>query len=75
MYFLRTHIRDDLPQNGALHQNGAPNLRSRGAPFCGLWLYSGVRVLASRILHEILLLIGELAIRRTTFYEELIFQN
>ena len=35
MYFLRTHIRDDLPQNGALRQNGAPNLRSRGARFAG----------------------------------------
>ena len=41
------------------------------------WLinYSGVRVIASRILHEIFLLIGELAIRRTSFYDELIFQN
>ena len=29
------------------------------------YLYSGVRVIASRILHEICLLIGELAIRRT----------
>ena len=38
-------------------------------------LYSGVRVIASRILHEIFLLIGELAIRRTSFYDELIFQN
>ena len=28
-------------------------------------VYSGVRVIASRILHEICLLIGELAIRRT----------
>ena len=37
--------------------------------------YSGVRVIASRILHEIFLLIGELAIRRTSFYDELIFQN
>ena len=30
-----------------------------------LLLYSGVRVIASRILHEICLLIGELAIRGT----------
>ena len=29
------------------------------------YLYSGVRVIASRILHEICLLIGELAIRGT----------
>ena len=30
---------------------------------------------SSRILHEIFLLIGELAIRRTSFYDELIFPN
>ena len=38
-------------------------------------MYSGVRVIASRILLEIFLLIGELAIRRTSFYDEFIFQN
>ena len=31
--------------------------------------------IASRILHEIFLLIGELAIRRTSLYDELIFPN
>ena len=31
----------------------------------GLLKYSGVRVIASRILHEICLLVGELAIRGT----------
>ena len=31
----------------------------------GLHIYSGVRVIATRILHEISLLIGELAIRGT----------
>ena len=30
-----------------------------------VYIYSGVRVIASRILHEICLLIGELAIRGT----------
>ena len=33
--------------------------------------YSGFRVIASRILHEIFFLIGELAIRRTSLYDEL----
>ena len=30
-----------------------------------IYIYSSVRLIASRILHEIYLLIGELAIRRT----------
>ena len=33
-----------------------------------IYIYSGVRVIASRILQEICLLIGELAIRRTSLY-------
>ena len=37
--------------------------------------YSGVRVISSRILDEIFLLIGELAIRRISLYDVLISQN
>ena len=52
---------------------GTSNLFLSLPPIIGATNYSGVLVIASRILHETFLLIGELAIRRTSFYDELIF--
>ena len=54
-----------------IDESRLPEYRKNTSDF----VYSGVRVIASRILHEIFWLIGELAIRRTSLYDEHIFQN
>ena len=49
----------------SIQKDNEPLLNVCLYPILTVFKYSGVRVIASRILHEICLLIGALAIRRT----------
>ena len=66
----------DYSKHIVVYVAGTSPIRSYNVPTVMFVLnYSGVRVIASRILYEIFLLIGEPAIRRTSLYDELIFPN